>query len=77
MSSGTAALGLLKSASGFAQRRSRAARDDGVCCDMSSPGTITVPDRVQPRKIFSHTTCRKECELTVYCPQIYLLALHG
>jgi hypothetical protein len=27
-----------------------------VCCDMSSPGTITVPDRVQPRKIFSHTT---------------------
>jgi hypothetical protein len=66
MSSETAALGLLKSVSGFAHRRSKAAKDDGVCCDMSNPGTITVPDRVQPRKIFSHTTCRNECELMVF-----------
>lgn len=31
----------------------RAANEAGVCSDMSRPGTITLPDNVQPMKIFS------------------------
>lgn len=53
--SGTYARGkCVISPAGLAHCRKRTASELVVCSDINKPGRIIVPDRVQPRKIFSH-----------------------
>ncbi|KAH1018574.1 hypothetical protein HUJ05_006316 [Dendroctonus ponderosae] len=50
--------GALTIPSGLAHCLKIAANSDGVCCDISNPGTRIVLDSRQPKKIFSHTICK-------------------